>query len=212
MIQPAMSNGPAPPAVLAIDVLIIGAGPVGLYGAYYAGFRGLSVAVIDSLPELGGQVSALYPEKHIYDVAGLPAVPARALIDNLAEQAAEYSPTYLLGEQALTMASTPDHVVIRTSLDREVRARAVVIAGGLGTFSPRPLPCGTGYAGRGLFYFVPQLEVLRGLGVVVVGGGDSAVDWALALALESVAAGGSGKVADCLPDPAFVRDYVKVNP
>lgn len=186
MIQPATTRGPALPAVLTVDVLIIGAGPVGLYGAYYAGFRGLSVAVIDSLPEVGGQVSALYPEKRIYDVAGLPAIRARALIDNLAEQAAEYSPTYLLGEQALTMVRAADHVVVRTSLDREVRARAVIIAGGLGTFSPRPLPGGIDYAGRGLFYFAPQLEVLRDLDVVVVGGGDSAVDWALAL--ESVAA------------------------
>jgi ferredoxin/flavodoxin---NADP+ reductase len=181
-----MTSGPAPPAVLTVDVLIIGAGPVGLYGAYYAGFRGLSVAVIDSLPEVGGQVSALYPEKHIYDVAGLPAIPARVLIDNLAEQAAEYSPTYLLGEQALTIVRAADHLVVRTSLGRDVSARAVIIAGGLGTFSPRPLPCETGYAGRGLLYFVPRLEMLRGLDVVVVGGGDSAVDWALAL--ESVAA------------------------
>jgi ferredoxin/flavodoxin---NADP+ reductase len=170
-----------PPTALIVDVLIVGAGPVGLYGAYYAGFRGLSVAVIDSLPEVGGQVSALYPEKHIYDVAGLPGVRAQALIDNLVQQAAEFAPAYLLEEQALTMVRAGDRVVVRTDLERTVRARAVIITGGIGTFSPRPLAGGSDYLGRGLCYFVPQLDVMRGLDVVVVGGGDSAVDWALAL-------------------------------
>src|SRR5580704_8272758 len=170
-----------PPTALIVDVLIVGAGPVGLYGAYYAGFRGLSVAVIDSLPEVGGQVSALYPEKHIYDVAGLPGVRAQALIDNLVQQAAEFAPAYLLEEQALTMVRAGDRIVVRTDLERTVRARAVIITGGIGTFSPRPLAGGSDYLGRGLCYFVPQLDVMRGLDVVVVGGGDSAVDWALAL-------------------------------
>lgn len=165
-----------------VDLLIVGAGPAGLYGAYYAGFRGLSVAVMDSLPEPGGQVSALYPEKSIYDVAGLPGVRGQTLVDNLLEQAAPFSPLYLLGHQAESIEHGADGAVTVTSAQGEsVRAGAVVITGGVGSFWPRPLPCGTEYEGRGLCYFVPRLEDLRNLDVVVVGGGDSAVDWALAL-------------------------------
>lgn len=165
-----------------VDLLIVGAGPAGLYGAYYAGFRGLTVAVMDSLPEPGGQVSALYPEKRIYDVAGLPGVRGQTLVDNLLEQVAPFSPVYLLGHQAEAIDQGADGTVTLTSAQGEVvRAGAVVITGGVGSFWPRPLPCGTEYEGRGLSYFVPRLEDLRGMDAVVVGGGDSAVDWALAL-------------------------------
>lgn len=165
-----------------VDVLIVGAGPVGLYGAYYAGFRGLTVALMDSLPEPGGQVSALYPEKNIYDIAGLPGVRGQTLIDNLLEQAAPFAPHYLLGQQAETAEHTPDGwVTITSDQGVVVRARAVIVTGGVGSFSPRPLPCGRDFEGRGLCYFVPRLEELRGLDTIVVGGGDSAVDWALAL-------------------------------
>lgn len=165
-----------------VDVLIVGAGPVGLYGAYYAGFRGLSVVVMDSLPEPGGQVSALYPEKNIYDIAGFPQVRGQTLIDNLVEQAAPFAPHYLLGHQAETAEDAPDgRVTITSAQGTVVRARSVVITGGVGSFSPRPLQCGRDFEGRGLCYFVPRLEELRGLDTIVVGGGDSAVDWALAL-------------------------------
>lgn len=165
-----------------VDLLIVGAGPAGLYAAYYAGFRGLSAAVMDSLPEPGGQVSALYPEKHIHDVAGLPGVRGQTLVDNLLEQAAPFSPLYLLGQQAEAIENGADGSLTVTSAQGEaVRAGAVVITGGVGSFWPRPLPCGTEYEGLGLSYFVPRLEDLRGMDTVVVGGGDSAVDWALAL-------------------------------
>lgn len=165
-----------------VDLLLVGAGPAGLYGAYYAGFRGLSTAVMDSLPEPGGQVSALYPEKRIYDVAGLPGVRGQTLVDNLLEQVAPFSPIYLLGHQAETIEHGADGTVTITSAQGEaVRSGAVVITGGVGSFWPRPLPCGTDYEGLGLSYFVPRLEELRGMDAVVVGGGDSAVDWALAL-------------------------------
>ena len=96
-----------------VDVLIVGAGPVGLYGAFYAGVRGLSVAVVDSLSELGGQVTALYPEKLIYDVAGLPAIRGRDLISALALQTEPYTPVYLLGEEAQDFADDDDGVVFR---------------------------------------------------------------------------------------------------
>ena len=165
-----------------VDVLIVGAGPVGLYGAYYAGFRGLTVALMDSLPEPGGQVSALYPEKNIYDIAGLPGVRGQTLIDNLVAQAAPFSPHYLLDQQAETAEHTPDgRITVTSAQGVVVRARAVIVTGGVGSFSPRPLPCGRDFEGRGLCYFVPRLEELRGLDTIVVGGGDSAVDWALAL-------------------------------
>lgn len=168
--------------VLEVDMLIVGAGPAGLYGAYYAGFRGLSVAVMDILPEPGGQVSALYPEKRIYDVAGLPGVRGQALVDRLLEQVAPFSPAYLLGHQAEAIEHGVDGAVTVTSAQGAVvRAGAVVITGGVGSFWPRPLQCGIEYEGRGLSYFVPRLEDFRDMDVVVVGGGDSAVDWALAL-------------------------------
>ncbi len=163
------------------DLLIIGAGPAGLYAAYYAGFRGLSVVVMDSLPELGGQVSALYPEKMIYDVAGLPAVKGQALVDSLVEQAATADPFYLLGHRAETLQVEPDRAVVGTHLGATVSAKAVIITGGIGTFTPRPLPAGSEFENRGLRYFVPRLDELAGQDVLIVGGGDSAFDWARSL-------------------------------
>jgi thioredoxin reductase (NADPH) len=168
-----------------VDVLIVGAGPVGLFGAYYAGVRGLSTAVIDSLSEVGGQVAAMYPEKQIFDIAGFPAVSGRALIGNLLEQAAPYNPAYLLGQEAQRLERVPsddgDLLVVTTSTGTRITARAIVITGGIGTFTPRPLPAGEEYLGRGLAYFVPSPAGYAGQDVVVVGGGDSAVDWALML-------------------------------
>lgn len=164
-----------------VDVAIIGAGPCGLYAAYYAGFRGLSVAVIDALEEPGGQMAALYPEKLVYDIAGYPAVKAQDLVDALLEQASQAKPSYLLGHVAQTLEERADAAVITTSAGATVTAKAVVITGGIGSFSPRPLPRGAQYAGRGLRYFVPKLSELADTDVLIVGGGDSAVDWALSL-------------------------------
>jgi thioredoxin reductase len=163
-----------------VDLAIIGAGPVGLYGGYYAGFRGLSVAVVDALPQVGGQVAALYPEKSIYDIAGLPAVRGQDLVDGLARQAAPFNPQYLLGTQAQRLEPAGPGWRVTTSDGRSIRAGAVIITGGVGTVSPRPLPCGEEFLGRGLEYFVPRLSAFDGKDVVVIGGGDSAVDWALA--------------------------------
>lgn len=164
-----------------VDLLLIGAGPAGLYGAYYAGFRGLRTAVLDAQPQLGGQVSAIYPEKNIYDVAGLPAVRGQQLVDDLASQAAQFDPTYVLGEQAVELERSGQRWTIRTATGRRIHAGAVVITSGVGAVTPRPLPCSAeDFLDRGLRYFVPQLDVLDGKDVVVVGGGDSAVDWALA--------------------------------
>lgn len=172
-----------------VDILVVGAGPVGLFAAYYAGARGLSVAVIDSLSQLGGQVSAMYPEKRIYDIAGLPVISGRDLVSGLVTQAAQYEPAYLLGQEAQeheTIAGTagpqmPSRHRIRTSTGTVIEARAVVITGGIGTFTPRPLPAGEDFLGRGLDYFVPDSSGFVDQDVLVVGGGDSAVDWCLML-------------------------------
>jgi thioredoxin reductase len=169
-----------------VDILIVGAGPVGLYGAYYAGVRGLSVAVVDSLSQLGGQVTAMYPQKEIYDIAAIPAVTGRELIAGLKVQAGQYNPIYLLGQEAQGLSSRRDasgreRLVVRTSSGAEVECGAVIVTGGIGTFTPRQLPAGEAYLGRGLEYFVPSKDSYVGTDVVIVGGGDSAIDWCLML-------------------------------
>jgi thioredoxin reductase len=164
----------------AVDVLIVGAGPVGLFGAYYAGVRGLSTAIVDSLPEPGGQITAMYPEKAIFDVGGFPAIRGRELVENLVAQAAPFSPGYVLGQQAVGL-ERGDDFVITTSAGSRVRSRSIIITGGIGTFTPRPLPTGEEMLGRGVVHFVPKPDEYTGLDVVIVGGGDSAVDWALLL-------------------------------
>ncbi|MEU4215810.1 NAD(P)/FAD-dependent oxidoreductase [Actinoplanes sp. NPDC026623] len=167
--------------MLEVDVAIIGAGPSGLFAAYYAGFRGLTVAVIDTLPEPGGQITALYPEKDILDVAGFPTIKGRDLVANLVAQAAPFAPHYLLGVRAEDLSYRGPSPLLRLADGNQVVAGAVIITGGLGGFTPRPLPAADGYVGAGVVYFVPRLDDLADHHVVIVGGGDSAFDWALAL-------------------------------
>lgn len=162
-------------------MLIIGAGPTGLYAAYYAGFRGFSVAVVDALPEPGGQITAMYPEKDIFDVAGFPQVKGRALVDGLLEQANQFKPTYFLGEQAVDLTNDATGATVTTDAGTTIRAKAVVITSGIGSFKPRPIPIGEEWVGRGVVYFVPQLAEHTNKDVVIIGGGDSAFDWAWAL-------------------------------
>jgi thioredoxin reductase (NADPH) len=163
------------------DMLIVGAGPVGLYAAYYAGFRGFSTIVCDTLPEIGGQISAMYPEKLIFDVAGFPAVRGRDLVEGLAAQAETYRVSYVLGEQAMTLEHTDDGVRVTTSAGTVIEAKVLLITGGIGAFKPRPLPAADAFTGEGIVFFVPKLDVHTGHDVVIVGGGDSAFDWALSL-------------------------------
>jgi len=163
-----------------VDLAIIGGGPVGLYAAFYAGLRRMTVKIIDSLESLGGQLVTLYPEKYIYDVAGFPKVLAKDLAKELVEQGMQYGAIACLGEQTLTVDDHPDGgFAIKTSHTTH-RARTVVICGGMGSFSPKklPLPNEPALAGRGLHYFVKSLEEFRSQRVLLVGGGDSAVDWA----------------------------------
>ena len=166
------------PQELDTDLLIIGAGPTGLYGAYYAGFRGMSVTVVDSLPELGGQVSALYPEKSILDVAGFPDVKGRVLVEQLVEQAASARPAYLLDRTATALKVDDEGVRLELDDGTLVNAKVMVITAGIGKFTPRPLPAGDGWEDRGLVFFVPSFAEYAGRDVVIVGGGDSAFDWA----------------------------------
>ncbi|MGW6442307.1 NAD(P)/FAD-dependent oxidoreductase [Lentzea sp. NPDC055074] len=171
-----------PPAPIDTDVLLVGAGPTGLYGAYCAGFRGLRTVVVDGLPQAGGQISALYPEKEILDVAGLPRVRGRDLVAALLDQTGRYDPEYLLGRQAVALSRDEQgRPEVTLSDGQVVRAGAVIVTAGIGTFTPRKLPAGEEYLGRGLSYFVTDPGAHSGQDVLVVGGGDSAVDWALAL-------------------------------
>ncbi|HEY7594912.1 MAG TPA: NAD(P)/FAD-dependent oxidoreductase [Actinophytocola sp.] len=164
-----------------VDLLIVGAGPTGLFAGYYAGFRELTTAVVDSLPEPGGQVTAMYPEKKIFDVAGFPVVLGRDLVASLVEQADQFKPTYLLGRRARTLSEVDGKFDVGLEDGTVVRTGAVLITAGMGEFTPRPLPAGDGWLDRGVVNFVPELEALRDQDVVIVGGGDSAFDWALSL-------------------------------
>ncbi|SNR42927.1 thioredoxin reductase (NADPH) [Haloechinothrix alba] len=169
------------------DILVVGAGPAGLFAAYYAGFRDLSVVVVDSLPEPGGQVNAMYPEKEIFDIAGFPSVRGRDLVERLLEQAAPYDPIHLLGHRAEELArytpveGGPERFTVTTHRGARVDAKSVIITGGIGHFTPRPLPAAAEFEGKGLAYFVRELDEYAGSDVVIVGGGDSAFDWARAL-------------------------------
>lgn len=164
---------------MSCDVVIIGAGPAGLFATYYAGFRGLRVALVDSLPELGGQVTAMYPEKAILDVAGFPNVKGRDLVDGLVAQALTAEPVQLLGRTATGLV-VDEGTGVELTLDDGtlVQARTLIITAGIGKFSPRPLPAADGWLGRGVEFFVPSFDPYAGKDVVIVGGGDSAFDWA----------------------------------
>jgi thioredoxin reductase (NADPH) len=160
------------------DLLVVGAGPTGLFATYYAGFRGLRVALADSLPELGGQITAMYPEKQIFDVAGFPSVKGRDLVEALVAQATTAEPAYLLGRTATTLEHGDDQLRVGFDDGTVVVTRALLVTAGIGTFTPRPLPAGDGWLGRGLEFFVPSFAPYAGKDVVIVGGGDTAFDWA----------------------------------
>jgi len=163
------------------DVVVVGAGPVGLFATYYAGFRGLQVTVIDAQSEAGGQITALYPGKHIHDVAGFPAVTGRDLVNGLLAQATEYRPRMLFDTDVLAVREAGQTFEIDLSGERRITSRTVILATGVGGIHPRQLPVGHEWYGRGLVYVVTDTNIHTDHDVVVVGGGDSALDWALQL-------------------------------
>ena len=167
-----------------VDITIIGGGPTGLAAAYYGGHRDASVRIVESLEQLGGQVSAVYPEKHIFDVAGYPKINGQELIDRLTEQAMQYEPEVRLGEVIQTVSHRPDDVIeLHTATGETLLTRTMIITAGHGAFNPRKLdlPDLDRWEGNGLHYFVKRKEAFSGRRVALVGGGDSALDWALGL-------------------------------
>ncbi|OKL35225.1 NAD(P)/FAD-dependent oxidoreductase, partial [Domibacillus mangrovi] len=165
------------------DMTIIGGGPVGLFTAFYAGMRQASVKIIESLPQLGGQLSALYPEKYIYDIAGFPKVRAQELIDNLVEQMNQFEPTISLEQSVEAIERMEDNVLAITTNEETHYTKALIITAGNGAFQPRKLKIEgeEKFESANIHYFVQNLQQFADKRVVVFGGGDSAVDWALML-------------------------------
>lgn len=162
------------------DTTIIGAGPVGLFGAFYAGMRSMSTKLIDSLSDFGGQLAALYPEKFVYDMPGFPRVTANELVNAMVEQGLRFGPTVALGEQVRQLARRDDGT-IALQTDKAIHlTRTVIICAGAGAFAPKRLdvPGLVEFEGRGVQYAVRNKEGLRGQRILIVGGGDSALDWA----------------------------------
>lgn len=165
------------------DITVIGGGPAGMFTAFYGGLRNASVKIIESLPQLGGQLATLYPEKYIYDVAGFPKVKAQDLVNSLKEQMDMFSPTVCLGQSVQNVEKLEDGSFKLTS-DEEIHySKAIIITGGVGAFQPRrlELESASKYEGINLHYFIDDMNKFAGQKVAILGGGDSAVDWALML-------------------------------
>jgi thioredoxin reductase len=164
------------------DLTIIGGGPTGLFAAFYAGLRGITARIVDSMPELGGQLAALYPEKYIYDVGGIPRILARDLAKAMMEQGLQFGADVRLEEQVQELRREDGQIILTT--DRaQYPTKAILIAGGKGAFAPQKLQC-PGYddlMGKGVAYHVKDPAQYEGKSVLIVGGGDSAVDWVLNL-------------------------------
>lgn len=160
------------------DITIIGGGPTGLFALFYAGMRGASAQIVDALPELGGQLTALYPEKYIFDVGGFPKILAKDFVKGLVEQAAQFKQPVHLGRRVVGLEEHDGTFTLVTDKDR-FPSRSILIAAGIGAFSPRrlPQPCAQPWYGRGIFDVVTEPDQFRGKRVVIIGGGDSAFDW-----------------------------------
>lgn len=165
------------------EITIIGGGPTGLFSTFYAGMRGSSVKLIDTMPKLGGQLRALYPEKYIYDVAGYPKIKAGQLIERLQEQASKFEPTLCLEERVEQITKKNDgDFLITTTLGTHL-SKTILITAGIGAFEPRRLELDNAaqFEKKNLHYFIDDIEYYRDKRVLIFGGGDSAVDWALML-------------------------------
>jgi thioredoxin reductase len=165
------------------DVTIIGAGPTGLFGTFYAGLRELKTKTFDVLPEVGGQLAVLYPEKYIYDVPGHPKVLAKDLVKLLSEQAMQWKPTLCLGQRVTDLRQRDDRIIELSAGGGVHLTKTVLITAGVGAFSANKLTLENigRFENRGVYYFVKDKTMFRGKRLLIVGGGDSAVDWALNL-------------------------------
>lgn len=165
------------------DITVIGGGPAGLFTAFYGGLRNATVKIIESLPHLGGQLTALYPEKYIYDVAGFPKIRAQELVDNLTEQIKMFDPTVCLDQSVQTVEKLEDGT-FKLSTDKEVHyTKTIIITAGNGAFKPRTMKLQNEetFKNTNLFYRIENINDFKDKDVVIFGGGDSAVDWALML-------------------------------
>lgn len=165
------------------DITVIGAGPAGMFAVFEAGMHDLSTHLVDALPELGGQLAALYPDKPIYDIPGFPETSAGEFSRLLEEQMRPAAPNILLGERVVAIESDGDGFLCKTDLGTSLYSKTVIIAGGKGAFCPRKPGIDEieNYEDRSVFYAVRDAEALRGKKVVIQGGGDSALDWAVRL-------------------------------
>jgi thioredoxin reductase (NADPH) len=171
--------------MITTDILIIGAGPTGLFAVFEAGLLKLKCHIIDALPQIGGQLSELYPKKPIFDIPGYPSVLAGDLVHNLMEQIKQFEPGFTLNEKAETIQKLDDGTfIVTTNKGTEHHAKAIAIAGGLGSFEPRKplLENISFYEDKGVEYFVKDPELFRDKKIVIAGGGDSALDWSIFLA------------------------------
>ncbi|WP_405103673.1 NAD(P)/FAD-dependent oxidoreductase [Oceanobacillus sp. FSL H7-0719] len=166
------------------DITIIGGGPTGLFASFYGGLRQMKVKVIESMPQLGGQLAALYPEKYIYDVAGFPKVTAKELVEQLEAQAAQFHPTIVLEQSILNIQREEEFFTLVSNTGKSHYSKAILITAGAGAFEPRKLNLENELKfvnNKSLYYFVDDLQQFAGKKVTICGGGDSAVDWALML-------------------------------
>jgi thioredoxin reductase (NADPH) len=167
------------------DICIVGAGPVGLFAVFEAGLLKMHCHLVDAIPQIGGQLSEIYPKKPIYDIPGYPEINAQELVDNLHKQIEPFNPGFTLGERVDTLTKLEDgSFILQTSDHSEIRAKVVVIAGGLGCFEPRKpdLKKLEYFEGNGVVYMVKNPEKFRDKKIVIAGGGDSALDWTIFLA------------------------------
>ncbi|NUQ11119.1 MAG: NAD(P)/FAD-dependent oxidoreductase [Gemmatimonadaceae bacterium] len=162
-----------------VDITIIGGGPTGLFALFYAGMRGVQARIVDALPQLGGQLTALYPEKYIFDVGGFPKVLAKDFVRALTEQALQFKAPAFLNETIIGLEREDGQFILRTE-QSQFPSRAIVIAAGIGAFTPRRLPQAVAHPwyGRGIFDAVGDPEMFRGKRILIIGGGDTAFDWA----------------------------------
>ena len=179
-----------------IDALIIGAGPCGLFQVFELGLLGIHSVLIDSLPNIGGQCSELYPDKPIYDIPGIPVCSGQELVDNLMEQIKPFNPDIFIGEEFISVKKTGDTYLVKTSLDQTFNTKTIFIAGGVGSFQPKKIKLKDieKFDGQWLHYKVNDKSDFLNKDIIILGGGDSALDWAIEFSSNTELLGPKGSV------------------